>query len=75
MGALTCRTFTSIVKNCHLQNLQDEKFVFSCSGLDFHGGDYEESCAMVCDTVFVLLEPAILRNVSPPSSGRKESLS
>jgi hypothetical protein len=39
----------------------------------FHGGDYEECGLLACYTVWLLWEPTFRRNVSPPSSGWKES--
>jgi hypothetical protein len=46
-----------------------------CKILGFLGSDYEECSLLGCDTVWVLLEPTFRRNVSPPSSGWKESVS
>jgi hypothetical protein len=41
--------------------------------LGFHGGDYKEYRLLVFGAVRVLFEPTFQRDVSPPSSGQKES--
>jgi hypothetical protein len=46
-----------------------------CKIRSFHGGDYEECCLQECGQVWISRELTFRRNLSPPSSGWKESAS
>jgi hypothetical protein len=61
-------------QKAHYVSATEPSRLMLCKIRGSHGGDYDACLLLGCDTVW-LLEPTFQRNVSPPSSGWKDSAS
>jgi hypothetical protein len=51
----------------HYVSATESSQLMLCKISWFHGSDYEECRRLACEAVWILLEPALRRNLSPPS--------